>query len=121
MIDLKNSTSVKNYLNQKLNDVWDEFLWLRFAPPYDIIRCVSISVPTVKLEKIDEQKQFIGMNLIFEHSKFSRLLLEFKGKGQSKINHDPGRSSRFRVYCICIAMKIDFLWNKKMKCRRKKI
>ena len=94
MIDLKNSSNVKQQLNLTLDDIWEEFLWLRYAPPYDIIRCVSISVPTIKSDVSEAQggpRQFTAVNLIFEHSKFTRLFLEFKGKGQSKMNYDPGK------------------------------
>ena len=36
------------------------------------------------------RKEFISINLVFEHSNFTRLLMEFKGKGESMINYDPG-------------------------------
>jgi len=48
IVDLQNSTDVKNHLNLSLHDIWEEFIWLRYAPPYDVIRCVSISVPPLK-------------------------------------------------------------------------
>ena len=90
MVDLQNASDVEAGLNLGIDDIWEEFLWIRYAPPYDIIRCVSISVPSLNSKISEGRKEFISMNLIFEHSKFMRLLLDFAGKGQSKINYDPG-------------------------------
>ena len=92
MIDLQDADQVQKELNLTLDDIWEEFIWLKYAQPFDIVRCVSISVPSLEA-KISEgvgRKEFISINLVFEHSNFTRLLMEFKGKGESIINYDPG-------------------------------
>ena len=65
-MDLKNESAVENRLNISIDEIWEEFPWILHVPPYNVIRCISISFPimnsvendliTVKFLKITRLK-----------------------------------------------------------------
>ena len=42
---LNNPAHVKYVLNLKMEDIWEEFLWLSNKPPFYILKCAEITIP----------------------------------------------------------------------------
>jgi hypothetical protein len=47
---MKDPLSLKKQFDLEVNDVWKEFVWITQDPPYKIVKCVSLFVPTDKVE-----------------------------------------------------------------------
>ena len=47
---MKDSLSLEKQFDLEVNDVWKEFVWITQDPPYKIVKCVSLFVPTDKIE-----------------------------------------------------------------------
>ena len=47
---MKDPFSLKKQFDLEVNEVWKEFVWITQDPPYKIVKCVSLFVPTDKVE-----------------------------------------------------------------------
>ena len=69
-----------------MDDVWTEFLYLQGSPPFSLMRCAAVTMPSAPN---DGSSMMIQMS--FDNNLFGQIMLEFREQDQflmSSFNRD---------------------------------